>query len=173
MEEKINRLDEVKESIVYEKDDKIYAKIVYLKEMLDGKNEGEIYDYLYNKINVINSELPQFKKITDIIITNEELEKTATGKIRRDHVIDYASTEIKQSNKYEELSKEEIIKKIIIEKTGKNDISDNSNFIIDLGADSLDMIEIYLKIEEELNIKIEKDIRKKILTVKDLIKAIG
>ena len=171
IEEKINRIDEIKESIVFEKQDKIYAKIIFLREKLEGKTNEEIYGYLYNKIKEINMELPQFKQITDIIISDQELEKTSTGKIKRKENIELENNKINQNNASEKefLNKKDFIKNLIIEKTGRNDISDDSNFAVDLGADSLDMVEIFSKIEKELGVKIEKETKKNIVYVKDLI----
>ena len=47
-------------------------------------------------------------------------------------------------------------------------IKDNSNFVKDLGADSLTVVEIVMEIEEEFDIEVPDDEAELLLTVKDL-----
>lgn len=90
----INKIEGVKESFVYgqaEEDDKIdlkvCAKIVYdkdlMKEIYNVETEEEIYDVLWDKIKEINKTMPEYKYVKKIIITDEELVKTTTQKIKR------------------------------------------------------------------------------------------
>ena len=60
------------------------------------------------------------------------------------------------------------IKEIIIDKLGveENKIELNSHFIEDLGADSLDTVELIMQFEEDFNLEIPDDDAEKILTVK-------
>ena len=48
-------------------------------------------------------------------------------------------------------------------------ISDNASFIDDLGADSLDTVELVMAFEEEFGCEIPDDAAEKILTIKDAI----
>ena len=63
------------------------------------------------------------------------------------------------------------VKKIVIEHLGVDDakVSDNASFIDDLGADSLDTVELVMAFEEEFGCEIPDDAAEKILTVKDAI----
>ena len=90
----INKIEGVKESFVYgqaEDDDKIdlkvCAKIVYdkdlMKEIYNVETEEEIYDVLWDKIKEINKTMPEYKYVKKIIVTDEELVKTTTQKIKR------------------------------------------------------------------------------------------
>ncbi len=65
----------------------------------------------------------------------------------------------------------EKIKKIIIEHLGVDDskVTEDASFIDDLGADSLDTVELVMAFEEEFNCEIPDDAAEKILTVKDAI----
>lgn len=54
----------------------------------------------------------------------------------------------------------------------ENDISMNSTFIDDLGADSLDIFQIIMGIEEEFDIEIPQDSAEKISTVADAVEQI-
>ena len=61
----------------------------------------------------------------------------------------------------------EKIKEIIIDKLGvdENKISENAKFIDDLGADSLDTVELIMQFEEEFNIEISDEDAETITTV--------
>ena len=90
----INKIEGVKESFVYgqaEEDDKIdlkvCAKIVYDKELMketyNAQTEEEIYNVLWDKIKEINKTMPEYKYVKRITVTEEELVKTTTQKIKR------------------------------------------------------------------------------------------
>ncbi len=63
------------------------------------------------------------------------------------------------------------VKKIVIEHLGveKSKVTDSASFIDDLGADSLDTVELVMAFEEEFGCEIADDAAEKILTVKDAI----
>ena len=63
------------------------------------------------------------------------------------------------------------VKKIIVNHLGVSEdkIQDNSKFIEDLGADSLDQVELVMAFEEEFKCEIPDEAAEKIVTVKDAI----
>ncbi len=63
------------------------------------------------------------------------------------------------------------VKKIVVEHLGveENKVSEGASFIDDLGADSLDTVELVMAFEEEFGIEIPDDAAEKIATVKDAI----
>jgi acyl carrier protein len=63
------------------------------------------------------------------------------------------------------------VKKIVVEHLGVDEgkVTDNASFIDDLGADSLDTVELVMAFEEEFGCEIPDDDAEKILTVKDAI----
>ena len=65
----------------------------------------------------------------------------------------------------------ERVKKIVVEHLGDDEgkVTDNASFIDDLGADSLDTVELVMAFEEEFGCEIPDDAAEKILTVKDAI----
>ena len=69
----------------------------------------------------------------------------------------------------------ERVKKIVVEHLGveADKVTDNASFIDDLGADSLDTVELVMAFEEEFSIEIPDDAAEKIATVKDAIDFIG
>tara|TARA_Y100001954_G_C15422874_1_gene413120 strand:+ start:319 stop:552 length:234 start_codon:yes stop_codon:yes gene_type:complete len=65
----------------------------------------------------------------------------------------------------------ERVKKIVIEHLGVDEekVVETASFIDDLGADSLDTVELVMAFEEEFGCEIPDDIAEKIVTVKDAI----
>ena len=68
-------------------------------------------------------------------------------------------------------SVEERVKQIAVEQLGvsEDEVSGDSSFIDDLGADSLDTVELVMALEEEFNCEIPDEEAEKIMTVKDAI----
>lgn len=66
---------------------------------------------------------------------------------------------------------EERVKKIIIDQLGVDEaeVTTEAKFIDDLGADSLDTVELVMALEEEFGIEIPDEDAEKIVTVKDAI----
>jgi acyl carrier protein len=69
------------------------------------------------------------------------------------------------------MSIDEKIKKIICEQLEVNeeDVVPGASFVDDLGADSLDQVELIMAMEEEFGISISDEEAEKIATVKDAI----
>ena len=65
----------------------------------------------------------------------------------------------------------ERVKKIVVEHLGidESKVNDKASFIDDLGADSLDTVELVMAFEEEFEIEIPDDAAEKIQTIKDAI----
>jgi len=68
-------------------------------------------------------------------------------------------------------SVEEKVKAIIVEQLGVNesDVTAEAHFVDDLGADSLDTVELVMKFEEDFDIEIPDEDAEKIQTVQDAI----
>ena len=64
------------------------------------------------------------------------------------------------------------IKKIIVNRLGVDEskITENSSFLDDLGADSLDIVDLIMAFEEEFGTEIPDEDAEKIKTVGDMIK---
>ncbi len=65
----------------------------------------------------------------------------------------------------------ERVKKIVVEHLGVDEdkVVENASFIDDLGADSLDTVDLVMAFEEEFNVEIPDDAAEKIQTVADAV----
>ena len=63
------------------------------------------------------------------------------------------------------------VKKIVIEQLGvkEDEEKNNASFVDDLGADSLDTVELVMELEEEFNCEIKDEEAEKITTVQQAI----
>ena len=70
------------------------------------------------------------------------------------------------------MSVEDRIKEIIVEQLGvdASEVTDDASFIDDLGADSLDTVELVMAFEEEFGIEIPDEEAQKLQTVNDALK---
>ncbi len=69
---------------------------------------------------------------------------------------------------------EEKVKDIIVEQLGVNpeQVTPNASFIEDLGADSLDIVELVMAFEEEFSVEVPDEDAEKLQTVGDVVKYI-
>lgn len=69
---------------------------------------------------------------------------------------------------------EDRVKKIVVEQLGVSDdqVTPDASFVDDLGADSLDTVELVMALEEEFDAEIPDDQAEKITTVKQAVEFI-
>ena len=98
-----------------------------------------------------------------MLISGEEKTKPNTGQ-------PFARTPVNSSEKIMSDTADRV-KKIVVEHLGVDEdkVTENASFIDDLGADSLDTVELVMAFEEEFGCEIPDDAAEKILTVKDAI----
>ena len=98
LETLVNRIEEVKECIVYgmpdnkdKNDIKLSVKVVYDKEIVDEKYPNiateELENMIWQRIKEINKTFPPYKYIKNMILTDKELIKTTTQKVKRNEEI--------------------------------------------------------------------------------------
>ena len=100
----IGKLPYVAECMVFSReksktDTLLAAKIVYDKELIEkefpGENKNKYKSLIFKQIKEINKNLPTYKHIKQIIVTDEPMSKTTTQKIKRYEEIAKASKELK------------------------------------------------------------------------------
>ena len=69
------------------------------------------------------------------------------------------------------MSIEERVKKIIVEQLGvkEEDVKPEASFVEDLGADSLDTVELVMALEEEYGIEVDDEAAQNMKYVRDLV----
>ena len=99
LETLVNRIDLIEESMVFGMPDKIdkndiklSVKVVYNKDEVQEKygdiSEEEIRNTIWDRIkNEVNTAVPKYKHIVNMILTDEELIKTTTKKVKRNEEI--------------------------------------------------------------------------------------
>ena len=92
LEALVNKIEGIKESFVYGKpeddgDYKICCKVVYdkeqMQEMYNVVDEEKIKEIIWQEIKKVNKTMPAYKYIRELIVTDNELIKTTTQKIKR------------------------------------------------------------------------------------------
>ena len=73
------------------------------------------------------------------------------------------------------MTNEDKLKKIIVDLLGvdETDITPGTKIQEDLGADSLDVVELVMEVEEEFDLEIEDECAEKFFTVQDVLDYIG
>ena len=131
-------------------------------------------------IDSYNVNAPAYRKILEIKIVKEELPKTKLGKLRRFMLKDIINNEEKEKNK--EIKKETIIKKddkeydtrefqalaSYMKKEHELDITPDSHIEIDLGLDSLDVVEMNAFIEKTFDFTVNEDEAGGIKVIRDI-----
>ena len=98
IESMINKLDGVKESFVFalpktnkDEDYLLSVKIVYyvdkVQKIYGDVDENKLYDIMWKNIKLLNLKLPNYKHIKKLILTDKDLIKTSTQKIKRQEEI--------------------------------------------------------------------------------------
>ena len=138
---------------------------------------GDGYNELYNQ-EFIGSNIEDMRPVrgkTDVV--NEIL--TNVGKIEKAiKKATYAYIPAKETVKaYERISKDYILKRIseiIVDKLGVDnvEVTKDASFRDDLGADSLDTVELIMEFEKEFNIEIRDEDAERVTTVGDAVDAL-
>lgn len=87
--------------------------------------------------------------------------------------MNWALPELKEENTMSDIA--DRVKKIVVEHLGveEDKVVDNASFIDDLGADSLDTVELVMAFEEEFGIEIPDDAAENIQSFGDAVKFIS
>lgn len=90
LEQEVSQLPYVLENIVLgvpdggnDRDPVVTLKLVYDEKAFPDKTRDEIYDLIKADVEKINDSTPPYKRIRKIIVTDEPMIKTSTGKVRR------------------------------------------------------------------------------------------
>lgn len=178
--------DLIEEIAVIEHEKHLVAIVHPNFKKLEEKKIANIKEAIkWEVIDKYNVTAPKYRKILDIVIVKEELPKTKLGKLRRFMLKDLlvgvetnggngAQEEIKKAEKKVSNSKEvnteefKAISKFIASLHDEIEIIPESHLEIDLGLDSLDIVEIIAFVENTFGVEIHEEDFSKIKTVESL-----
>ena len=156
------------EEVAVLEDEKILKAIILpnFKKIAEGKIQN-IYETIKREIiEVYNVSAPKYKKILSLKLVKEELPKTKLGKLRRFMLKDILTEDNKPVGNITEPNFEEyrIIKNYLHE-VSKKKILPSSHIELDLGFDSLELIELNAFINQNFGINISEEVFSKNATV--------
>lgn len=145
----VAEIDSVLTAVIYPNFQKISEeKISNIKETLK-----------WGVIDSYNGKAPNYKKILDIRIVQEEMPKTKIGKIRRFMIPNMLKNKENENISIEEPQFEEytMLKEYLFKAKNKT-ITPFAHIELDLGMDSLDMVELLTYLESNFGIKASEEL---------------
>ncbi len=141
--------------------------------------ETDIYGKVKWDLDVLSRDLEPYKRVKEIVLSPEELPKTRLGKTKR-----YEAQRLYQERTGKRLEKKKLaveeglspvgvaVVEILAGQIGDARISLDDHLELDLGMDSLGLVELMAALEGRFHLKIRDDEFTGILTVKELIEFI-
>ena len=145
----VAEIDSVLTAVIYPNFQKISEeKVTNIKETLK-----------WGVIDSYNGKAPNYKKILDIRIVQEEMPKTKIGKIRRFMIPEMLKAKENDNIVIEEPKFEEytMLKEYLV-KVKKKPVTPFAHIELDLGMDSLDMVELLTYLESTFGIKASEEL---------------
>lgn len=145
----VAEIDSVLTAVIYPNFQKISEeKVTNIKETLK-----------WGVIDSYNGKAPNYKKILDIKIVQEEMPKTKIGKIRRFMIPEMLKDKDNENIVIEEPKFEEytMLKDYLV-KVKKKPVTPFAHIELDLGMDSLDMVELLTYLESTFGIKASEEL---------------
>ena len=165
--EKSKRL--IKELGVFGHNDKLVAIIV--PDLLECRKQGitNIKAYVKNIVEDYNLTVHNYEKILDYKLYEEELPKTRVGKLRRFMLPElYLKTNIKKKKVEEPDNEVYRLLKDYIKKLKGIEAQPEENLELEIGMDSLDIVEFFAYVENSFGIQLDEEKFSEISNLKSL-----
>ena len=165
--EKSKRL--IKELGVFGHNDKLVAIIV--PDLLECRKQGitNIKAYIKNIVEDYNLTVHNYEKILDYKLYEEELPKTRVGKLRRFMLPElYLKTNVKKKKVEEPDNEVYRLLKDYIKKLKGIEAQPEENLELEIGMDSLDIVEFFAYIENSFGIQLDEEKFSEISNLKSL-----
>ena len=165
--EKSKRL--IKELGVFGHNDKLVAIIV--PDLLECRKQGitNIKAYVKNIVEDYNLTVHNYEKILDYKLYEEELPKTRVGKLRRFMLPElYLKTNIKKKKVEEPDNEVYKLLKDYIKKLKGIEAQPEENLELEIGMDSLDIVEFFAYVENSFGIQLDEEKFSEISNLKSL-----
>jgi long-chain acyl-CoA synthetase len=159
------------------KDEKLVAVVFPDFDYFRRTGETDVYHRVKWYLDLYSQQLEPYKRIRDFVLTNQELPKTRLGKIRMQEAAKIYQAragklyEAKKSALAENLSPTGVtVVHLLLEKTGEQLIALDDHLELDLGLDSLALVELAAALEEHFQIAIPEDGFANLFTLAELIR---
>ncbi len=159
------------------RDEKLVAVVFPDFDYFRRSGETDVTSRVKWYLDYYSQQLESYKRIRDFVLTNQELPKTRLGKIRMQEAAKIYQAragkkyEAKKSALEENLSETGVaLVHLLLEKTGERLISLDDHLELDLGLDSLALVELAAALEESFRMVIKEDGFADIFTVGELIR---
>lgn len=156
IETKISSMTNLISEIVVTEYNSILTAVIHpdFNKVKDEKIDNIYENLKWEVVDKYNQKAPDYKKILDVKIINEDFPKTKIGKIKRFMIADMLDGKIEKQERKPEPDFEEYnkIKKYLVAIKEK-DVYFDSHIEIDLGMDSLDMVEFQYFLDLNYGIK--------------------
>ena len=165
--EKSKRL--IKELGVFGHNDKLVAIIV--PDLLECRKQGitNIKAYIKNIVEDYNLTVHNYEKILDYKLYEEELPKTRVGKLRRFMLPElYLKTNVKKKKVEEPDNEVYKLLKDYIKKLKGIEAQPEENLELEIGMDSLDIVEFFAYVENSFGIQLDEEKFSEISNLKSL-----
>jgi long-chain acyl-CoA synthetase len=158
------------------KEEKLVAVIFPDFEELRRTGETDVYSRVKWYLDLYSQQLEPYKRLRDFVLTNRELPKTRLGKVRMQEAAKIYQAragklyETKKSALKENLSETGVaLIHLLQEKIGDRVIALDDHLELDLGLDSLALVELAAALEERFGLVIKEDGFADIFSVAELI----
>ncbi len=156
--------------------EKLVALVAPDLDFFRKTGEVDIFDKVKWDLELSSQDLEPYKRVRDFVLINEELPKTRLGKVKI-----YEAQRLYQERagrdyprrrpaREEELSPVgEMVLEVLIRQTGDAGISLGDHLELDLGLDSLGLVELLAALESRCHLKIRDEDFHGIFTVRELV----
>jgi Acyl-CoA synthetases (AMP-forming)/AMP-acid ligases II len=134
----------------------VLAAIMYVSQNIYNHKEA-----IQKCVNNINSKLPSFKKVRKYYVSDRSFDRTSTNKIIRKEAIERGIRMEVETQVFDILSK--------MTNSSQKNLSIDTNLFIDLGLESITIIELIIKCEDTFGISVDEDKIADLTTIKDII----
>jgi long-chain acyl-CoA synthetase len=156
--------------------EKLAAVVVPDLDFFRKAGEADIYHKVKWDLERLSQGLETYKRVRDFVLISEELPKTRLGKIRIHEAqrlyqerVAKRYDESKPAREEELSAVGETAVAVLARQIGKSRISLDDHLELDLGVDSLGMVELLAALESRFNLKIRDDESTGLFTVRELI----